>query len=63
MDKRKSFVLVKGYLLKEKKETVLACLFLCFMTAFLLVGNQLFINVRLADRLNAEALEDRKSVV
>ncbi len=62
MDKRKSFVLVKGYLLKEKKETVLACLFLCFMTAFLLVGNQLFINVRLADRLNAEALEGKQHV-
>ena len=31
-------------------------------TVFLLIGNQLFANVRMADRLNAEALEGRQHV-
>ena len=51
---------VRGYLFREKTNTVLTGLFLSFVTVFLLIGNQLFANVRTADRLNAEALEGRQ---
>lgn len=57
MDKYKVMTVVAGYLRKDKKSTVLTSLFLCFVTVFLLVGNQLFLNVRTANRWNAEALE------
>lgn len=53
MDRKKILSVVRGYLLKEKKNTVLTGLFLCFITVFLLIGNQLFANVQTADRLNA----------
>ena len=62
MDRKKIISVVRGYLLKEKRNTVLTGLFLCFITVFLLIGNQLFANVRAADRLNAEALEGRQHV-
>ncbi|MCI8918432.1 MAG: hypothetical protein HFH29_06600 [Eubacterium sp.] len=60
MDSRKLLTVVKGYLWKDKKSTIFSSLFLCFVTMFLLVGNQLFLNVQTADRLNAEALEGRQ---
>ncbi len=62
MDRKKILSVVRGYLLKEKRNTVLTGLFLCFVTVFLLIGNQLFANVRAADRLNAEAQEGRQHV-
>ena len=62
MDRKKILSLVRGYLLKEKRNTVLTSLFLCFVTVFLLIGNQLFANVQTANRLNAEALEGRQHV-
>lgn len=34
----------------------------CFITVFLLIGNQLFANVQMANRLNAQALEGRQHV-
>ncbi|MCI8608614.1 MAG: ABC transporter permease [Firmicutes bacterium] len=60
MTREKIELVVKGYLLKDKKGTILTWLFLCFVTAFLLVGNQLFANVEMANRLNAEALEGKQ---
>ena len=60
MDRKKTLSVVRGYLLKEKRNTVLTSLFLCFVTVFLLIGNQLFTNVQTANRLNAEALEGRQ---
>ncbi len=60
MDKYKVVTVVAGYLRKDKKSTVLTSLFLCFVTIFLLVGNQLFLNVRTANRRNAEALEGKQ---
>ncbi len=62
VDRKKILSLVRGYLLKEKRNTVLTSLFLCFVTVFLLIGNQLFANVQTANRLNAEALEGRQHV-
>lgn len=62
MDRKKILSVVRGYLLKEKRNTVLTGLFLCFVTVFLLIGNQLFANVQTANRLNAEALEGRQHV-
>ena len=62
MDRKKILSVVRGYLLKEKRNTVLTSLFLCFVTVFLLIGNQLFANVQTANRLNAEALEGRQHV-
>lgn len=62
MDRKKILSVVRGYLLKEKRNTVLTGLFLCFITAFLLIGNQLFANVQTANRLNAQALEGRQHV-
>ena len=62
MDKKKILAVVRGYLLKEKRNTILTGLFLCFVTVFLLIGNQLFINVRTANRRNAEALEGKQHV-
>ena len=62
MDRKKTLSVVRGYLLKEKRNTVLTSLFLCFVTVFLLIGNQLFTNVQTANRLNAEALEGRQHV-
>ena len=62
MDRKKILSVVRGYLLKEKRNTVLTGLFLCFVTVFLLIGNQLFANVRATDRLNAQALEGRQHV-
>ncbi|EOT24419.1 hypothetical protein C805_02631 [Eubacterium sp. 14-2] len=60
MDRKKILSVVRGYLLKEKRNTVLTGLFLCFITVFLLIGNQLFANVQMANRLNAQALEGRQ---
>lgn len=60
MDKQKIMTVVTGYLRKDRKGTLLTSLFLCFVTVFLLVGNQLFLNVRTADRRNAEALEGKQ---
>lgn len=60
MDRKKILSVVRGYLFREKTNTVLTGLFLSFVTVFLLIGNQLFANVRTADRLNAEALEGRQ---
>lgn len=60
MDKYKVMTVAAGYLRKDKKSTVLTSLFLCFVTIFLLVGNQLFLNVRTANRRNAEALEGKQ---
>lgn len=60
MDRKKILFVVRGYLLKEKRNTVLTGLFLCFITVFLLIGNQLFANVQMANRLNAQALEGRQ---
>ena len=60
MDRRKVLSVVRGYLFREKTNTVLTGLFLSFVTVFLLIGNQLFANVRTADRLNAEALEGQQ---
>ena len=62
MDRKKILSVVRGYLFREKTNTVLTGLFLFFVTVFLLIGNQLFSNVRMADRLNAEALEGRQHV-
>lgn len=62
MDRKKILSVVRGYLLKEKRNTILTGLFLCFVTVFLLIGNQLFANVQTANRLNAEALEGRQHV-
>lgn len=62
MDRKKILAVVRGYLLKEKRNTILTGLFLCFVTVFLLIGNQLFINVRTANRRNAEALEGKQHV-
>ncbi len=62
MDRKKILSVVRGYLFREKTNTVLTGLFLSFVTVFLLIGNQLFANVRMADRLNAEALEGRQHV-
>ena len=62
MDRKKILSVVIGYLLKEKRNTVLTGLFLCFITVFLLIGNQLFANVQTANRLNAQALEGRQHV-
>lgn len=62
MDRKKIISVVRGYLLKEKRNTVLTGLFLCFITVFLLIGNQLFANVQTANRLNAQALEGRQHV-
>ena len=56
MDKYKVMTVAAGYLRKDQKSTVLTSLFLCFVTIFLLVGNQLFLNVRTANRRNAEAV-------
>lgn len=63
MDRKKILSVVRGYLFRERTNTVLTGLFLCFVTIFLLIGNQLFTNVRMADRLNAEALEGRQHVI
>ena len=60
MDRKKILSVVRGYLFREKTNTILTGLFLCFVTVFLLIGNQLFENVRTVDRLNAEALEGRQ---
>ena len=60
MNHEKLMIVVKGYLLKDKKGTLLSVLFLCFVTIFLLIGNQLFYNIQTADQLNAEALEGRQ---
>ena len=60
MDKYKVMTVAAGYLRKDQKSTVLTSLFLCFVTIFLLVGNQLFLNVRTANRRNAEALEGKQ---
>lgn len=62
MDRKKIISVVRGYLLKEKRNTVLTGLFLCFVTVFLLIGNQLFENVQAANRLNAQAMEGRQHV-
>ena len=62
MDRKKTLSVVRGYLFKEKRNTVLTSLFLCLATVFLLIGNQLFANVQTANRLNAQALEGRQHV-
>lgn len=62
MDRKKVILVVKGYLLKDKRNTILTSLFLCFITIFLLVGNQLFVNLQLANKMSAEALEGRQHV-
>lgn len=62
MDRKKAVLVVKGYLLKEKKNTILTCLFLCFITVFLLIGNELFQNLELANQINAESLEGKQHV-
>ena len=62
MDRKKILSVVRGYLLKEKRNTVLTSLFLCFVTVFLIIVNQIFVNVQTANRLNAEALEGRQHV-
>lgn len=56
----KLMIIVKGYLWKDKKGTVLSSLFLCCVTIFLLTGNQLFVNMQAADQRNAQALEGRQ---
>lgn len=60
MNKEKLMIVVKGYLWKDKKGTILSSLFLCFVTIVLLIGNQLFDNIQTANQLNAEALEGRQ---
>lgn len=60
MNIQKLMIVIKGYLWKDKKSTVLSILFLCCVTIFLLTGNQLFFNMQTADRLNAEALEGKQ---
>ena len=62
MNRKKVILVVKGYLLKDKKNTILTSLFLCFITIFLLIGNQLFQNLQLANKMNAEALEGKQHV-
>lgn len=62
MDRKKTLSVVRGYLFKEKRNTVLTSLFLCLATVFLLIGNQLFANVQSANRLNAQTLEGRQHV-
>lgn len=62
MDRKKVLLVVKGYFWKDKKNTILTVIFLCFITISLLVGNQLFENVQMANRLNAEALEGKHHV-
>lgn len=60
MDRKKLYTVVKGYLLKEKRNTLLVIAFLGFITAALLVGNQLFENIQIADKQNAQAMEGRQ---
>lgn len=62
MDRKKVMLVVKGYLLNDKKNTVITSLFLCFITVFLLIGNQLFHNVEIANKMNAESLEGKQHV-
>ncbi len=62
MDRKRIRTVVRGYLWKEKANTVLTSLFLCFVMVFLLIGNQLFVNVQMANLQNAEALEGKQHV-
>lgn len=62
MNRKKVAVVVKGYLLKNKKNTIITSLFLCFTTIFLLIGNQLFQNLEMANKMNAESLEGKQHV-
>ena len=62
MDRKSIRTVVRGYLWKEKANTVLTSLFLCFVMVFLLIGNQLFVNVQMANLQNAEALEGKQHV-
>lgn len=63
MTRKKVLLIVKGCFLKEKRVSFLTCIFLCFVTVFLLAGNQLFQNVQTANELNAEALEGNYHVL
>lgn len=63
MTRKKVLLIVKGCFLKEKRVSFLICIFLCFVTVFLLAGNQLFQNVQTANELNAEALEGNYHVL
>lgn len=63
MTRKKILIIVKGYLLKEKRVSILTIIFLCCITIFLLVGNQFFLNVQIANQLNAEALEGKYHVI
>lgn len=62
MDRQKVAMVVKGYLLKDKKNTIITSLFLCCITMFLLIGNQLFLNLGLANKMNAQSLEGKQHV-
>lgn len=63
MSREKVRLIVKGYILREKRRSFLICAFLCFVTVFLLVCNQLFVNVETANQWNAEALEGKYHVL
>ena len=62
MDRKNIRTVVRGYLWKEKANTIFTGLFLCFVMVFLLIGNQLFANVQTANIRNAEALEGKQHV-
>lgn len=62
MNRKKIYKLVKGYLLKDKRQTILIGLFLCIMVGIFLVGNQMFDNVDQVNVINAQTLAGKQHV-
>lgn len=62
MNRKKVYKLVKGYLLKDKRQTVIIGIFLSIMVAIFLIGNQMFHNVDQVNIVNAQALAGKQHV-